>query len=1330
MKKIFYTITLLLFVNVTALYAQNATSCNIANPFCTGVTYGFPMNTNTTAESGPNYSCLYTQPNPVWYYLKILDPGNITIYLNSPTGNDIDFTCWGPFNDPVTPCTAQLTAACSSCPNNTSDPNFYPSGNTVDCSYDPNEYEYVHISNAQTGQYYLLCITNYSNQPGNITFTQSNISEPGHGTTDCSIVTPCDITGMTANPSACNPSNNTYSVSGSITFHDAPTTGQLTITDGTTTQTLNAPFTSPVNYNLTNINSDGATHTVIATFSDDQTCTYQVTYTAPSPCNQCTADAGADFSTCGLTTNLSATTQTGDINTSWSCSTPGVTFTPVGSPNASVTVPSSGTYTFTWTITNSYGIQCSDDVVVTFTANPVASFTTTPINCYGQASTITFTGSATGTANYNWNFGTDATIVSGSGAGPYQVTWANPGSIDISLQIVDNHCPSNTATVTINQPSALEANVNVSPVTCASGTNGTVSINVSGGTPQYSYQWSNTTGPPFPAGTYAVTITDANNCSLTYPFTVTEPNPIVVVPNQSNLTCYQNNSGMATVSVTGGTGSYTYTWTNNVSTTETANNLAAGDYTVSIIDGNGCMVTHDFTLTEPSAVNIQTISTINPTCFGQCDGSIQVAGTGGISTSYTYQWSNSDSTSNINSLCAGNYSVTVFDANNCSSTQNFNLIDPPQVLANISAATDVLCYGQCTGSATVSVTNGIAPYSYSWSNNSNNPTATNLCSGQYDVTVFDVNGCTATTTVTINEPTELTSQIDNIQATQCYGDCNGSATVTVLGGTPPYTYNWSSGTPDLPTNISLCAGTHFVTVTDANGCSSTAVAMVPEPSELVITQIDKTDLTCNGSNDGSITVHITGGVGTWYYSIPNVTDTISQFNNLAAGNYTITVTDSRGCTKSDSVTISEPSPLVVNAENLYNICNGEWAYLTANATGGTPNYTFYWNGTPGNSSLGIQPTNNTTYTVSATDANGCTSNTVTINITVSAPLVVDVTASPMAVCPGQEVQLTPNMYAGGGPPYLITLQDGTVVTPPVSIYPQQSGYYVLYVKDVCGSVAYDSVYITVHPLPEVQFSSDTVSGCEPLTVTFHPQVSSPGQNYQWNFGDGSQSEISFDQNPVHTFTNDGLYDITLTITSPHGCINSYTYQDMIRVYPTPDARFIFSPLAPSIVDPEVLFTNLSIDADMYIWAFGDGDSSNAQNPYHWYHHNGNYLAELIALTSYGCKDTARSYIPIRDEYTFYAPTYISPDNDDLNDIFYVIGNGITAKNFKMYIYDRWGEIIYETDQYDPNDPPKYGWDGRAKDRKEVPIGTYTWLVKYYDPSNVEHIKSGAVSVIR
>ncbi len=796
------------------------------------------------------------------------------------------------------------------------------------------------------------------------------------------------------------------------------------------------------------------------------------------------------------------------------------------------------------------------------------------------------------------------------------------------------------------------------------------------------------------------------------------------------MLCYNDNSGTATVNVSGGTPPYTYAWTGNVSNTNSASNLAAGSYTVTITDNNGCVVTNTISLTEPPQLQLQTISTADPACYGSCDGIISVSATGGTP-SYSYVWSDGNTSSSNTNLCSGSYSVTLTDNNGCTATNSYTLNDPAALVASISSFTDLLCNNQCTGSATVSVTNGTAPFSYSWSNNNNAQTVNNLCSGIYTVTVLDASGCTATTSVTISEPPALTATIPSLTATLCYGDCNGSATVVVNGGTPYYTYNWSSGNSDQATNDQLCAGFVTVTITDANGCTTTTSTTIPQPSELVITHVDYSNLTCNGSNNGSIDIYITGGVGTWYYSInSNQTDTVGHFENLAAGTYTITVTDSRGCSKTTSVTLTEPAPVVVSGQTYYSICHGEFAYPSVNAQGGTAPYTFYWNGQPGSNAIGVQPTTNTSYTVYATDANQCSSNTLTINIAVSTPLSVDIQATPNAVCPGSSVELQPFMFNGGGPPYLIKDQYGNVLSPPIIIYPQQTGYYILYVQDVCGSIAHDSVYITVYPLPEVNFVSDTVSGCEPLTVTFHPMISSPGQQYVWHFGDGSINDISFEQNPTHTFMNDGEYDISLTITSPNGCVNSYTHHQMIRVYPTPDARFTYNPQIVSIVKPEVHFTNISTDADWYIWSFGDGDSSNIVNPYHWYKNVGVYMVELIALTNKGCKDTARSYVTVRPEFTFFAPTYISPDYDGLNDIFYVVGTGITSKNFKMYIYDRWGEIIYETDKYDPTNPTKYGWDGLVKNNKPAPPGTYTWLVKYTDPDNVQHEVAGSVTIVK
>jgi len=1097
------------------------------------------------------------------------------------------------------------------------------------------------------------------------------------------------------------------------------------------------------NYTITwtdqNNNVVGNTPTINVCPTSTTTYTAQVTYNI---CNNITyttqdqvvvnvtssANAGPDFSVCGLTTTLNATIQPGDVSYSWSCNNPNVTFNPVNSPNATVTVPSSGTYTFTWTTTNSQGIQCSDNVLVTFTNPPTSTFTATPITCYGQASTITYTGNAGASAFFNWNFGPGATIVSGSGAGPYTVTWNDPGNITITLGVSDNHCFSPITTVNLNQPTPINVAISTQPVTCANGTNGAVNINVSGGTPPYSYNWSSGNGSNLPAGNYTVTITDSHNCTKVESFVVTEPDPLSAIPNQNNLLCFEDNSGTASVQVSGGTPQYTYQWTNNVSTTNTAINLAFGTYEVTITDSNGCTLIQTFNITQPAPLAISSQTIIHPTCYNYCNGSISINVTGGTAP-YSYLWSNNNTQPVNQQLCAGIHTVTVTDANGCTIIQSYTLNNPPELQATISSYNNLLCYNQCTGSATAYALNGTPPYTYNWSNNTNNNPAVNLCSGNYTVTVYDALGCSTTTSVSISQPPQLVAQVANTIETVCFGECNGTAIINTTGGTAPYTYQWS-GIPSL-TNVNdqLCAGTFYVTVTDVNNCSTTTFGIIDQPSDLTIST-SFTNLTCNGSNDGTITITANGATPPYQYFIQGSNNVSGQFENLPAGNYIVTISDSRGCSKTANVTISEPNPLIISAQTYYHICHGSWAYLSVDATGGTPLYTFYWNGIAGSSSLAIQPTNNVSYTVSATDANGCTSNTVTINVAVSPPLIIDIAANPNAVCPGQSVQLIPSMYAGGGPPYLITTPNGNVVTYPITITPQQSGYYSLNVQDVCGSVATDSVYITVHPLPEVNFVSNTVSGCEPLTVTFHPIVNQPGQQYVWNFNDGSVGQISFEQNPTHTFQNDGLYDITLTITSANGCVNSHTHKGMIRVFPTPRARFSYEPSIVSIVKPEIVFTNLSTGADWYIWSFGDGDSSNVINPYHWYKNIGVYKVSLIALTNKGCLDTASSYITVRPEYTFYAPTYISPDYDGINDVFYVIGTGITSKNFKMYIFDRWGEIIYETNKYDPLNPEKYGWDGLVKNNKPAPIGTYTWLVIYTDPDDIQHEASGIITIIK
>jgi hypothetical protein len=245
MKKVF--LLYILIISTVTAYSQYSNNCATAEPFCTGTTYNFPLaydgsgaGSGPQAETGPDYSCLYTTPSPVWYYLLIDQPGNIDIHMASSSGTDIDFTCWGPFSS--------LSGACGN----------LTATNTVDCSYSTAAQEDCNISNTLTGQFYLMCITNFYNTATNAVFSQSNIGQSGAGSTNCNIVYR-NMTSLTAVPGACSPANNTYSVTGSVVFSGAPATGTLTITNSCsgTPQVFNAPFTSPQSYTFSNLTSTG-----------------------------------------------------------------------------------------------------------------------------------------------------------------------------------------------------------------------------------------------------------------------------------------------------------------------------------------------------------------------------------------------------------------------------------------------------------------------------------------------------------------------------------------------------------------------------------------------------------------------------------------------------------------------------------------------------------------------------------------------------------------------------------------------------------------------------------------------------------------------------------------------------------------------------------------------------------------------------------------------------------------------------------------------------------------------------------------------------------------
>lgn len=388
---------------------------------------------------------------------------------------------------------------------------------------------------------------------------------------------------------------------------------------------------------------------------------------------------------------------------------------------------------------------------------------------------------------------------------------------------------------------------------CFGSTNtGVINATVTNGTAPFSYNWARTGGGTgtgnsnaasfaisgLQAGTYALTVTDAEGCSdAITALTLSQASQIVINGNVTNVSCNGGNTGaIAITSVTGGAGGYTYLWTGG-STSLTRTGLTAGTYTITVTDQKTCTNSKVFTVTQPDALSIGTPTVTNVACFGKSTGQIAITASGGT-TPYTYLWNDGVTTQNRTGLAAGTYAVTVTDNKNCQSTKsNIQVTQPAAALSLTSTTTNVGCGGGNTGMITVTPSGGTAPYSYNWSGTptgDGTATITNLAAGTYSVTVTDSKSCTAVLSATVAQASSLSLSTVITHPTCPPGanppvNSDGAITLTVTGGTSPYTYNWADLTPppvEPKNRTGLVAGTYTVIVTDANACSATITAVL------------------------------------------------------------------------------------------------------------------------------------------------------------------------------------------------------------------------------------------------------------------------------------------------------------------------------------------------------------------------------------------------------------------------------------------------------------------------------------------------------------------------
>ena len=320
--------------------------------------------------------------------------------------------------------------------------------------------------------------------------------------------------------------------------------------------------------------------------------------------------------------------------------------------------------------------------------------------------------------------------------------------------------------------------------------------------------------------------------------TFTTPAALATSGSQTNVSCNGGSNGTASVNVTGGLAPYTYSWnTTPVQTTATITGLVAGNYIVTVTDASSATITRSFTITQPPALNGTTVVT-TVACFGGSNGAINLTPSGGTGP-YTFLWNNGATTEDRTGLAAGAYSVTITDANSCTRTISNIIVTQPSAIATGTSQTNIACFGGNTGAASVSPSGGAGGYTYSWSTGATTQSITGLVAGNYSVTITDANGCTLLRSFTITQPGSALAATTSQTNVTTNGGTNGSATITVSGGTPGYTYSWSPNVSTTATASNLSAGTYTVTATDANGCTIARSFTITQPTTTTVASVTR-----------------------------------------------------------------------------------------------------------------------------------------------------------------------------------------------------------------------------------------------------------------------------------------------------------------------------------------------------------------------------------------------------------------------------------------------------------------------------------------------------------
>ncbi|MGQ7947508.1 DUF7507 domain-containing protein [Flavobacterium sp. WC2509] len=871
------------------------------------------------------------------------------------------------------------------------------------------------------------------------------------------------------------------------------------------------------------------------TVKDANACTTTQAVNITQPTAALSASISSQTDVLCFGNNTASVTVAGANGTApYSYSKDGITFVSSGVFSGLI----AGNYTIT--VKDANACTTTQAVIITQpTAALSASITSqTNVLCFGNNTASVTVAGANGTAPYTYSKDGITFVSSGVFSGLIAENY--------TITVKDANACTTTQAVSITQPTAaLSASItSQTNVLCFGNNNASVTVAGANGTAPYTYSKDATTFvgsgefSELIAGTYTITVKDANGCTTTQAVSITQPTAALSasITSQTNVLCFGNNNASVTVAGANGTAPYTYSKDGiTFVSSGVFSGLIAGAYTITVKDANACTTTQAVTITQPTAgLSASITSQTNVLCFGNNTASVTVAGTNGTAPySYSKDGITFVPSGVFSGLIAGAYTITVKDANACTATQAVTITQPTAALsASITSQTDVLCFGNNTASVTVAGTNGTAPYTYSKDGITfvSSGVFSGLIAGNYTITVKDANACTTTQAVIITQPTAaLSASITSQTNVLCFGNNTASVTVAGTNGTAPYTYS-KDGITFVSSGVfsGLIAGNYTITVKDANACTTTQAVIITQPTAALSASItSQTNVLCFGNNTASVTVAGANGTAPYTYSKDGITFVSSGvFSGLIAGNYTITVKDANACTTTQAVIITQPTAALsasITSQTDVLCFGNNTASVTVAGTNGTAPYTYSKDGITFVSSGVFSGLIAGNYTITVKDANACTT-TQTITITQpTAALSASITSQTNVLCFGNNNASVTVAGANGTAPYTYS-KDATTFVGSGEFSELIAGTYTITVKDANECTTTQAVTISE---PEVTVS---VSGIATNVCCFGK---SDGSIAVTNSA-GSTVVITNEANQVVSNTNlpAGIY--TLTASAPNG----------------------------------------------------------------------------------------------------------------------------------------------------------------------------------------------------